>query len=291
MHLLGWHHLPICDSPCGRGKGICDLGPLGGHEEFPGFLWFPTKICYLKFNCLDPFNNFNRGHISRSAMLSSSAPTHIVAYTFMSKLFPQWPNLSDQLPQPGTFHLNYRQKSHDLLAKRSTIVTWEILFLQNASETSRNNTSSWKSSSVSTNLASFHWPPIHWPESSDVTALKGTNGIPSIDWLRPGPCEGIGKEWTLLLFICARTLHNHPFKKKMMRIFNHGDNSWFQWIDFFFMLPEIFGCQIGWVLHFGPFATPGWRTLGAEAVQSLPRSALRSPSATDSTYYLYLWIN
>ena len=71
-----------------------------------------------------------------------------------------------------------------------------------------------------------------------------------------------------------------------MRIFNHGDNSWFQWIDFFFMLPEIFGCQIGWVLHFGPFATPGWRTLGAEAVQSLPHSALRSPSASDSIYYI-----
>ena len=102
----------------------------------------------------------------------------------------------------------------------------------------------------------------------------------------PVPVKGLAKnERCCSLQAC--TLHNHPLKKKMMRIFNHGDNSWLSddppvnW--FLFMLPEIFGCQIGWVLHFGPFATPGWGTLCAEAVQSLPHSALRSPSATDST--------
>ncbi len=182
-------------------------------------------------------------------------------------------------PAPTTWDLS--PSLHDSLTKRSCnilVTTWEMFFFHNASETYRNNRSSWNLLPFQQTLCLFigllFIDPSHrtWRRWKAQTAY-----LQSID--PPVPVKGLAKNKR-----CC-TLYTHILSNRKWWDYSTIEKIYtLQWTDFFFMFPDFFGCQIGWVLHRGPLPTPGWRTLGAAAIQSLPHSALRTPSATDSIY-------
>ena len=83
-------------------------------------------------------------------------------------------------------------------------------------------------------LLPFHqtWPLFLLAPYS-LTRVIGRDGVERHKrhtFIRLTAPRSLWRDWQRMnivaLYICARTLHNHPLKKKMMRIFNHGDNSW-----------------------------------------------------------------